>query len=97
MIIVKIILLLIFIAAFVMRLDKVLQARTDWNYYVYRYKNHCRIHYSQKEKSQLSIDENTITIAEAFLVAVMFWKINPDYFFDFKPDSEDIREMYLLK
>lgn len=97
MIIIKIIILVVFITAFIYRADVVLEARVSWNYYIYRYKNHCRIHYSQEEKSEALINENIVTLAEALLVVIMFWKINPDYFFDSKPDWVDIHEMYLQK
>lgn len=97
MIIIKIIILVVFITAFVYRVDIVFDTRRTWNYHVYRYKHYCRIHYSEEEKSEISIEENNVTQAEAILVVIMFWKINPDYFFDSKPDWVDIHEMYLQK
>lgn len=80
-----------------MRMAVVLKAASDWTYYVYKYKHHCRLHYTEEEKPLCRINENELTRGEAILVFLMFWKINPAYFFDFKPDWDDIHELYILK
>lgn len=96
MIISFIILGLIFFCFMLTRAGLIVEMRTDWNYYVHRYDYYSRIH-SDGSYSQEEINKNRVTIGEAVLVFFMIWKTNPYYFFDFKPDWEDIHELYILK
>lgn len=91
------ILLVILICLMDLRQRVITQSIKDWNYYVYRYKNYCRINYTEAEKPMCRIDENEVTRAEAIMVFLMFWKIDSDYFWDYKPDWEEIHEIYILK
>lgn len=85
---------MIFFCLMYLRSVVVSDAFDQWNYYVGRYKAYCRITYSESEKPQCRIDENEATRGEGIMLFLMFWKIDKSYFFDYKPDWEEIISLY---
>lgn len=83
-----------FVCLLMARINSIEEAMTTWNYYVYRYKNYCAVNYTEQEKPECRINANEITRADAILVFLMFWKIDSNNYFDFKPDYDEINELY---
>lgn len=81
----------------VLRINTIIDAFDDWNYYVYRYINHCKIHYTSEEKPPRKLRRNYASKREAVIIFFMFWKMDAARFFDYKPDHEDILELYIKK
>lgn len=81
-----------------LRAKVVMEAYKEWNnYFMYRYRKYCELQYSQDEKPSCRIEENELTRAEAVLVFLIFWKIDSQFFFQHKPDWEEIHEKYILR
>ena len=70
------------------------KAFNEWNHWCYRYERYCHIHYSYAEKPYCRIKENYLSRGDGILVWCMFWKINRETLFDYKPDWEEIIELY---
>ncbi len=85
---------LAFICLWYLRAKVVSEAFEQWNYHCYKYISHCRMKYSEEEKPICQINENSLTRAEGVMVWLMFWKVNKNKFFDFKPDWEEIHNLY---
>ncbi len=88
---------LIFLSLAHMRAVTVDRSMKDWNYYWYKYKSHCMLKYTHKEKTQARIESNEVNRAEAIMVFFMFWKIYPDLFWSHKVDFEEMWELYYHK
>lgn len=91
------ILILIGLCLLVARANTVIDAFDDWNYYVYRYRNYCAVNYSDEEKHPDKVKRNYVSKTEAVLVFFMFWKVDTNNYFSWKPDWEEINELYANK
>lgn len=89
--------LLVFFCLLYLRITVVIDEWKTWNYHCYRYKSFCQIQYSEEEKPSCDVEQNVVNKAECILVIIMFWKLWPERFFDFKPDWHEIHEKYYLK
>lgn len=78
-----------------LRIKIVFNAFSDWQYYVYKYKHYCALNY-QSDKPTTEIEKNNANTSEAIMIFLMVWKINPDKFFSYKPDYDEIFENYIL-
>jgi hypothetical protein len=90
-------LILIGLCLTVTRANSVIAAFDDWNYFVHRYVTYCGVNYSHEEKHPNRIQNNYVTKTEAFLVFFAVWKMDATYYFSFKPDADEIIEMYINK
>ncbi len=89
--------IVIVLCLLIMRTNTIIDAFDDWNYYVHRYENYCGVNYSHEEKHPRKVRRNYVTKTEAIAVFFMFWKMDRDYFFSWKPDHDEILELYINK
>ncbi len=78
-----------------LRIRFVFKAAEDWNYYAYRYHHHVAVYHKNSTKEE-ALSKNKVSHNESLWICLLIWKVDRDTLFDYKPDFEDIYEIYIL-